>query len=129
MFNIGWAELLVILVVAVIVIGPKELPVAMRALGRIVRRLQYMRYAMSQQFEDFLQQQDLNELRRDANFFTNPVASDASRESKNLPENKNSAFDEFNEAEEDENYISLDYTSKEQPPITTPKQEIEDDGK
>lgn len=68
MFNLGWAELLVIVVVSIIAIGPKELPTIMRTLGRAVRRLQYMKYALSQQFEDFLHQQDLEELRRDANY-------------------------------------------------------------
>ncbi|MFN7158139.1 MAG: twin-arginine translocase TatA/TatE family subunit, partial [Erythrobacter cryptus] len=34
MFDIGAAELLVIIIVAVIVIGPKDLPLAMRTAGR-----------------------------------------------------------------------------------------------
>jgi sec-independent protein translocase protein TatB len=66
MFDFGWAELLVIAAVAVLVIGPKELPAIMFTLGRLARRLQYMRFALSQQFEDFMLQNDLNELRRDA---------------------------------------------------------------
>lgn len=65
MFQFGWAEMLVIAVVAVLVIGPKELPPIMFALGRFARRLQYLRFALSQQFEDFMLQNDLNELRRD----------------------------------------------------------------
>ncbi len=66
MFDLGWAEMLVIAVVAVLAIGPKELPAVMRSAGRFVRRIQYMKYAMSQQFEDFMQQNELNELRREA---------------------------------------------------------------
>lgn len=66
MFDLGWSELLVVVVVAVLAIGPKELPAVMRTVGRFVRRIQYMKYAMSQQFEDFMQQQDLNELRAQA---------------------------------------------------------------
>ena len=34
MFDIGAGELLVILIVAVVVIGPKDLPLAMRTAGR-----------------------------------------------------------------------------------------------
>lgn len=49
--------------VAVVVIGPKEIPVIMRALGRIVRRLQYVKFAFSQQFDDFMKDHDLDELR------------------------------------------------------------------
>jgi Sec-independent protein translocase protein TatA len=57
-----------IMAVAVLVIGPSELPVMMRALGQIVRRLQYVRYAFSQQFEDFMQTQAIDELRESVNF-------------------------------------------------------------
>lgn len=63
MFNFGWAELLVIMALSVFVIGPKEIPEIMMTLGRFVRRLQYIKYAFTQQFEDFMQQHDLNEIR------------------------------------------------------------------
>jgi sec-independent protein translocase protein TatB len=39
MFDIGAAELLVIVIVAVIVIGPKDLPVAMRTAGRWIGKV------------------------------------------------------------------------------------------
>ena len=68
MLDFGWAELLVIMAVGVLVIGPNEIPVMMRALGRIVRRLQYMRYAFSQQFDDFMETSNLEELRQSVNF-------------------------------------------------------------
>ncbi len=66
MLDFGWPELLVIMAVAVFVIGPKEIPQIMYMLGRFVRRLQYVRFAFSQQFDDFMQDHDLNELRKDA---------------------------------------------------------------
>jgi sec-independent protein translocase protein TatB len=33
MFDIGWSELLVIAVIAIVVVGPKELPKLMRSIG------------------------------------------------------------------------------------------------
>jgi ubiquinone/menaquinone biosynthesis C-methylase UbiE/Sec-independent protein translocase protein TatA len=63
MFDFGWAELLIIMAIAVFVIGPKEIPDIMMTLGRMVRRLQYIKYAFSQQFEDFMQEHNLNEIR------------------------------------------------------------------
>lgn len=36
MFDIGWSELLVLAAVALLVIGPRELPAAMRSVGRAV---------------------------------------------------------------------------------------------
>jgi len=63
MLDFGWAELFVIVVVAIFVMGPKEIPQIMYGFGRLVRRLQYLRFAMSQQFDDFMEEHDLNELR------------------------------------------------------------------
>lgn len=66
MFDFGFAELIVILAIAVLVIGPDEIPVLMRSLGRIIRRLQYMRYALTQQFDDFMQHTELQEMQAEA---------------------------------------------------------------
>lgn len=66
MFDFGWAEMLLIMAIAVLVIGPRELPAIMRTVGQGVRRLQYIRFALSQQFDDFMRENDLNELRREA---------------------------------------------------------------
>ncbi len=68
MLDFGWSELILIMALAVLVIGPKELPVMMRALGRLVRRLQYVKYAFSQQFEEFMQSSDMDDIGRSVNF-------------------------------------------------------------
>ena len=75
MFDLSWAEFIVVGAVAVVVVGPKELPVVMRALGRAARRVQYVKYALSRQFDDFMREQDLAELRRDAHY--RPAAPDS----------------------------------------------------
>lgn len=68
MLELGWSEIFVIVAITVLVVGPKELPVVMRNIGYIVRRLTYIKYAFSRQFEDFLRETDLDELRRAVNF-------------------------------------------------------------
>lgn len=68
MLDFGWTELFLIMAVAVMVIGPKELPALMHGLGRIVRRMQYMKFALSQQFEEFMNEADLNDIGRGVNF-------------------------------------------------------------
>ena len=68
MLDFGWAELLVLVAVAVFVIGPKDIPNVMYGLGRIVRRIQYIRYAVSQQFDDIMNVGDIEELRKGVNF-------------------------------------------------------------
>jgi len=68
MLDFGFPELLLIAALAVLVMGPKEIPVIMRTLGRVVRRLQYVRYAFTQQFEDFMKEADLADIRDQVNF-------------------------------------------------------------
>jgi sec-independent protein translocase protein TatB len=68
MFDVGWSEILVIVVIAVLVIGPKDIPNILYQVGRFFRRFQYMRFAMSQQFDDILRAGDIEELRKGVNF-------------------------------------------------------------
>lgn len=60
--DFGLSELLLVLVVALFAIGPKQLPEVMFTLGRWARRLQYIRYNMSQQVDTYLQATDLHDL-------------------------------------------------------------------
>ncbi|MCB1533097.1 MAG: twin-arginine translocase TatA/TatE family subunit [Alphaproteobacteria bacterium] len=68
MLDFGFPELLVIIALAVLVVGPNEIPKIMVGLGRIVRRLQYVRFAMTQQFDDFMREHDLEDIRKSVNF-------------------------------------------------------------
>ena len=68
MFDFGLSELLLIAIVAILFIGPKELPVIMAQLGRVFRRLSYIRYALSGQFDEFMRQSGMDDLRNDVNF-------------------------------------------------------------
>ncbi|HEY8964609.1 MAG TPA: twin-arginine translocase TatA/TatE family subunit [Alphaproteobacteria bacterium] len=56
MFDIGWTELMLIGVVAIFAFGPEDIPKLMYNLGRIMRRFRYMRYALSNQFESFMEE-------------------------------------------------------------------------
>ncbi|MAF98357.1 MAG: hypothetical protein CMH26_06960 [Micavibrio sp.] len=54
MLDFGWAELLMIAAIGVFVIGPNEIPTLMRSIGRVLRRIQYMKYSISNQFDQYL---------------------------------------------------------------------------
>ena len=60
MFGFSWAEILLTSAVALVVIGPKDIPKVMFQIGRLARRAQYLKFAMSRQFEDFLKEHDLD---------------------------------------------------------------------
>ncbi len=58
MFDFGWSELLFIGVICLFIFGPEDIPKIMYNFGRIVRRFRYLRYAMSSQFEDFMEKSE-----------------------------------------------------------------------
>lgn len=67
MFDIGWSELLTVAVVAVIVVGPRELPGMLRTLGRTIRQVKQMAGDFQHQFSDALRESEIDELRRSVN--------------------------------------------------------------
>lgn len=77
MLDVAWTEVFLIAVIGVMVVGPKEIPQLLYTLGRLFRRLQYVRFAMSQQFDEFMRVHDLEELRGGVNFETRSRPGDA----------------------------------------------------
>lgn len=64
--DFGFSELLLVICVALFAIGPKQLPSVLYTIGRWVRRLQYIRYNMSQQVDTYLQATDLHDFQQTA---------------------------------------------------------------
>ena len=64
MFDIGWSELLVITVVAIIVVGPKDLPRLMRAFGHYASKLRRRAGEFQHQFENAMREAELEEARK-----------------------------------------------------------------
>ncbi|MCK5374726.1 MAG: hypothetical protein KAJ40_05535 [Alphaproteobacteria bacterium] len=92
MLDFGWPELFVIIALVVLFAGPQDLPRVMVALGRITRRLQYVRYAISRQFDDVMREADLDNIRKSVNF---------------EEQDKHGQPVEFDEATADEEYAAL----------------------
>lgn len=61
MFDIGWSELLLIGVVALIVIGPEDLPRMFRALGRMTAKARAMAREFSSAMEDAARESGVKE--------------------------------------------------------------------
>lgn len=66
MFDIGWTEMALIAVVAVVVIGPKELPKVMREVGLWVSRARNMSRVFMNQLEEMSRQAGIEEVRKEA---------------------------------------------------------------
>jgi sec-independent protein translocase protein TatB len=64
MFEIGGTELLLIAVVALLVIGPKELPNALRTLGRYTGKARAMTRHLRSGFDEMMRQAELEEMEK-----------------------------------------------------------------
>jgi sec-independent protein translocase protein TatB len=65
MFDIGWSEIVVIGVVALIVIGPKELPGVLRAVGHWTTRIRRMASEFQSQFQEAMREAEMADLKKE----------------------------------------------------------------
>ncbi|MEL6289650.1 MAG: Sec-independent protein translocase protein TatB [Pseudomonadota bacterium] len=65
MFDLGWSEMLILAVVAIIVVGPKDLPRMLRQVGQFVGQARRMAREFTTQFQDAVKDSDLDDLRND----------------------------------------------------------------
>src|SRR5712671_5854467 len=64
MFEIGWSELVVIAVVALIAIGPKELPGVLRMVGQYMRKIRGMATEFQGQFQEAMREAEMADLKK-----------------------------------------------------------------
>src|ERR1700726_1897111 len=64
MFDIGWSELLVIAVVALIAIGPKELPGVLRMVGQWMGKARKMAAEFQGQFQEAMREAEMADLKK-----------------------------------------------------------------
>ena len=64
MFDIGWSELLVIAVVALIAIGPKELPGVLRMVGQWMGKARKMASEFQGQFQEAMREAEMADLKK-----------------------------------------------------------------
>ena len=64
MFDIGASELLLIVIVAVVVIGPKDLPMALRAAGRWIAKVRRVSNHFRSGLDTMIREAELEEMER-----------------------------------------------------------------
>lgn len=64
MFDIAWSEMVLIGAVALVVIGPKDLPKALRTVGQAVGKMRRMAGEFQSQFNDAMRDAELDELKK-----------------------------------------------------------------
>src|SRR5205814_135250 len=86
MFDISWGKLVIIGVVALIVIGPKELPTVLRTVGQWMTKIRRMAAEFQGQFQEALREAEMADLKKNidtindaargiGSSFTNPIES------------------------------------------------------
>lgn len=64
MLDIGWSELLVIAIVAIVVVGPKDLPKLMRTFGFYAGKIRRTAADFQRQFQEALAESEADEVRK-----------------------------------------------------------------
>jgi len=67
MFGIDGSEFLVILIVALVVVGPKDLPKMLRTIGQWAGKARAMADQFKRSFDDMARQSELDDLRQEVN--------------------------------------------------------------
>ncbi len=72
MLDLGWTELLLIGIVALIVVGPKDLPVMFRTLGKFTGKLRGMARDFSRAMEEAADEAGVKDVAKDLRKMTSP---------------------------------------------------------
>src|SRR5665647_824249 len=75
MFGLGWGEMVVIGIVALIAIGPKELPTVLRTAGHWIGKVRRMANEFQGQFQEALREAELTDLQKQAESFTSDITN------------------------------------------------------
>jgi len=75
MFDISWTEFLLIGVVALIFIGPKELPAVLRTLGQWTRRIRSMAADFQNQFQEAMREAEMADLKKQVDDIAHDIKS------------------------------------------------------
>jgi sec-independent protein translocase protein TatB len=75
MFDISWTEFLLIGVVALVFIGPKELPAVMRTMGQWTRRIRSMAADFQGQFQEAMREAEMADLKKEVDDIAHGIKS------------------------------------------------------
>lgn len=64
MLEVGWSELLVIAIILIVVVGPKDLPGMMRTFGKMMGRVRTMANEFRSQFDEAMREAELDDVRK-----------------------------------------------------------------
>ncbi|MBH66735.1 MAG: twin-arginine translocase subunit TatB [Rhodospirillaceae bacterium] len=87
MLDLGWQELFLITLIALVVVGPKDLPLVIRSVSRWIRKVRGMAREFHETVEEVARETELDEIRAETNqIFVGKLTefSDDNREMSNV---------------------------------------------
>lgn len=97
--EIGATEMMVIAAVALIVVGPKDLPMLLRKLGNLVARLRGMASEFRTSFDDMARQSELDDLRKEVAAMRSSAAAETGNLNSTIADMNKSLHDDITLAE------------------------------
>ncbi len=64
MLDVGWSEMLVIAIVMIVVVGPKDLPKMLRTFGRMTTKMRGMANDFQRQFNEAIKEAELDDVKK-----------------------------------------------------------------
>lgn len=64
MFDIGWQELFIVGILGIIVVGPKDLPRAIRTVSQMIKKARGMARDLQGSFDDVIREAELDDIRK-----------------------------------------------------------------
>jgi len=70
MFDLGWGKIIIIAVIALVVIGPKELPAVLRTVGQWMGKIRRMAAEFQSQFQEAMREAEMADLKKSIDTIT-----------------------------------------------------------
>jgi len=70
MFDLGWGKIVIIAVIALVVIGPKELPALLRTVGQWMGKIRRMAAEFQGQFQEAMREAEMADLKKSIDAIT-----------------------------------------------------------
>jgi sec-independent protein translocase protein TatB len=64
-FDLGWSKLIIIAMLAIVVVGPKDLPALLRTIGKFVGQIRRQAEDFRRQFDEAMKDTELDQIRKD----------------------------------------------------------------
>lgn len=107
MFDIGWSELLILAIVTLLFVGPKDLPVFLRTIGRFTGAIRKQAGEFRAQFDEAMRESEFDQIRKDVSGLRDEVSGTVRQAARSVEDELNASSRELDSAAKTANTTSL----------------------